>query len=55
MKDTNKEFNATVNTGGRVTIPKPIRDRLDLKPGCKIRWERNQAGEIVLRSSRPKE
>jgi AbrB family looped-hinge helix DNA binding protein len=38
-----------VNKRGQAVIPKRIRDRFDLKPGCKIEWEVNQAGEILLR------
>ncbi len=29
-------MHATITSGGRVTLPKPIRDKLDLEPGDKI-------------------
>jgi antitoxin PrlF len=39
----------TLTGKGQVTIPKHIRDRLSLKPGCKLIFDVNEAGELVLR------
>lgn len=41
---------ATLTTKGQVTIPKPVRDFLGLKPGSKVEFTRNDAGEIVVRA-----
>jgi AbrB family looped-hinge helix DNA binding protein len=37
----------TVTQKGQVTIPKPIRDRLGLKPGSKVEFKRAADGSIV--------
>jgi AbrB family looped-hinge helix DNA binding protein len=42
----------TVTSKGQVTIPKHIRDSLKLEPGCRLIFDVNNDGEIVLR--RPK-
>jgi AbrB family looped-hinge helix DNA binding protein len=34
---------------GQVTIPKRIRDYMNLKPGCRLVFDVNEAGDIVLR------
>jgi antitoxin PrlF len=39
----------TLTSKGQVTIPKHIRDSLNLEPGCKLVFDVNQAGELVLR------
>ena len=39
----------TLTSKGQVTIPKHIRDSLSLTPGCKLEFDVNQAGELVLR------
>jgi len=39
----------TLTIKGQVTIPKHIRTRLDLQPGCKLIFDVNDAGELVLR------
>ena len=38
---------------GQVTIPKHVRDALDLAPGTEVDFEINGAGELVLRKSGP--
>jgi antitoxin PrlF len=39
----------TVTIKGQVTIPKPIRDALDIHPGSQVDFVMNRDGEIVLR------
>jgi antitoxin PrlF len=39
----------TLTSKGQVTIPKHIRDSLSLKPGCKLVFDVNSEGELVLR------
>ena len=39
----------TLTSKGQVTIPKHIRDSLSLEPGCKLIFDVNAAGELVLR------
>ena len=41
----------TITSKGQVTIPKHIRDAMKLKPGKKLVFDVNSAGEIVLRPS----
>jgi AbrB family looped-hinge helix DNA binding protein len=38
----------TVTRKGQVTIPKPIRDQLNLKPGNKVDFELTPEGRFVL-------
>ena len=42
----------TLTCKGQVTIPKHIRDSLKLEPGCRLIFDMNDNGEVVLR--RPK-
>jgi AbrB family looped-hinge helix DNA binding protein len=44
----------TLTIKGQVTIPKQIRDALDLKPGCKLNFAVNDAGEVVLQKAEGK-
>jgi antitoxin PrlF len=37
-----------VTSKGQVTIPKPVRDRLNIKPGSKVDFELAPDGRIVL-------
>ena len=37
-----------VTTKGQVTIPKPIRDRLGIRPGDSVAFEQAPDGRIVL-------
>lgn len=39
---------ATLTTKGRVTIPKQIRDALNLQPGAAVEFSVNAAGDVVL-------
>ena len=38
----------TLTIKGQVTIPKPIRDALELSPGSSVEFAVNPAGEVVL-------
>ena len=38
----------TVTSKGQVTIPKPVRDRLNLKPGSKVDFTLAQDGRVVI-------
>ena len=38
----------TVTSKGQVTIPKPVRDRLNIKPGSQIEFELAADGRVVL-------
>ncbi len=42
---------STVTSKGQVTLPKPLRDRLGLKPGSKVDFQINNAGEVVVKSA----
>lgn len=41
-------MSTTVTSKGQVTIPKAIRDLLDLKPGSKVVFNRRSDGHVVL-------
>jgi AbrB family looped-hinge helix DNA binding protein len=43
----------TLTRKGQVTIPKHIRDSLSLEPGCKLIFDVNNDGELVLRKDGP--
>lgn len=43
----------TLTRKGQVTIPKHIRDSLSLEPGCKLIFDVNNRGELVLRKDGP--
>ena len=45
----------TLTSKGQVTIPKHIRDSLSLEPGCKIVFDVNNDGDLVLRKEGPAE
>jgi len=38
----------TVTSKGQVTIPKPVRDRLGIKPGSAVEFRMDADGRIVL-------
>lgn len=40
---------STVNSRGRVTIPKKVRDRLGIRAGSTVAFDLNGSGEIVMR------
>jgi len=39
---------STVTVKGQVTIPKPIRELLDIRPGSAVEFIMDPAGEVVL-------
>lgn len=41
-------MSTTLTAKGQVTIPKQIRDALNLVPGCPVDFSVNNAGEVVL-------
>ena len=41
-------MSTTLTIKGQVTIPKQIRDALDLQPGCQLNFAVNDAGEVFL-------
>jgi AbrB family looped-hinge helix DNA binding protein len=43
----------TLTSKGQVTIPKRIRDELNLLPGASVEFSVNAAGEVVLHRPRP--
>jgi antitoxin PrlF len=43
----------TVTSKGQVTIPKQLRDSMNIQPGSKVLFEANQDGEVVLRKCGP--
>lgn len=43
----------TLTSKGQVTIPKTIRDELNLLPGSQVQFTVNAAGELVLQKPRP--
>lgn len=44
----------TLTSKGQVTIPKPIRDALQLAPGSAVEFGVNAQGEVVLHSANAK-
>lgn len=42
------EMATTVTSKGQVTIPKPVRDLLGIKPGNRVDFERAPDGRVVL-------
>jgi AbrB family looped-hinge helix DNA binding protein len=45
---TEAKMATTVTSKGQVTIPKPVRDRLGIKPGSAVAFELAADGRIVL-------
>jgi antitoxin PrlF len=41
-------MSTTVTQKGQVTIPKPVRDRLNIKPGSKVDFELAPDGRVML-------
>ena len=44
---------STLTSNGRVTIPKKIRDALDLQPGCKLDVVMNNSGALLIKLVAP--
>ena len=45
----------TVTSKGQVTIPKHVRNSMNIQPGCKLIFDVNKDGELVLRKDGPVE
>ena len=45
----------TLTIKGQVTIPKQIRDVLDLQPGCKLNFAINDDGDVLLQKAAKKQ
>ncbi|MDX1637143.1 MAG: AbrB/MazE/SpoVT family DNA-binding domain-containing protein [Balneolaceae bacterium] len=43
---------AKVTSKGQITIPKKIREKLDIHPGDKIIFKENKNGELVIESGK---
>jgi len=43
----------TISSKGQVTIPKEIREELELEPGDKVKFELGSGGTILKRVPRP--
>jgi len=41
-------MSTTLTRKGQVTIPKPVRDRLNLKPGSAVDFELTADGRVIL-------
>jgi AbrB family looped-hinge helix DNA binding protein len=46
-------MSTTLTSKGQVTIPKQIRDALNLAPGNQVNFDVNRDGEIVIRKTGP--
>ncbi|NDU92337.1 MAG: AbrB/MazE/SpoVT family DNA-binding domain-containing protein [Ferrovum sp.] len=44
----------TLTSKGQVTIPKQIRDALDLSPGSSVEFAVNREGEVVIHKAGPR-
>ncbi len=42
----------TIDKAGRVVLPKPVRDRLGLRPGAELELQLEPDGELRLRAKR---
>jgi len=43
---------STMTSKGQTTVPKEIREALDLEPGSKLRWE-VRGGKVAITTERP--
>ena len=41
-------MNTTLTSKGQVTIPKQIRDALNMAPGCSVQLAVNREGDVVI-------
>lgn len=48
-------MSTTVTSKGQVTIPKHVRDALNITPGTKVTIDLSSEGEAILRKHRPPE
>lgn len=44
-------MSSTLTSKGQVTIPKQIRDALNLSPGCAVDFAVNREGDVVIHKS----
>jgi len=44
-------MSTTLTSKGQVTIPKQIRDALNLEPGCAVDFAVNREGELVIQKA----
>jgi AbrB family looped-hinge helix DNA binding protein len=44
-------MSTTITSKGQVTIPKAVRDRLNLKPGNAVDFELDERGRVVLKKA----
>jgi AbrB family looped-hinge helix DNA binding protein len=42
---------STITSKGQVTLPKPLRDRMGLKPGSQVDFQINADGDVVVKSA----
>jgi antitoxin PrlF len=47
----NKAMRSTVSEKGQVTIPKPIRERLGIRPGEVLEFDEHPGGGVVARKA----
>jgi AbrB family looped-hinge helix DNA binding protein len=43
---------STITSKGQTTVPKEVREALDLEPGTKLRWE-VRGGKVAITTERP--
>ena len=43
---------STMTSKGQTTVPKEVREALDLEPGAKLRWEL-RGGKVAVSTERP--
>lgn len=43
---------STITSKGQTTVPKEVRDALDLEPGSKLRWD-IRGGKVAITTERP--
>jgi AbrB family looped-hinge helix DNA binding protein len=44
-------MSTTITSKGQVTIPKAVRDRLNLRPGNAVDYELDQDGRVVIKKA----
>ena len=43
---------STVTSKGQITLPKPLRDRLELKAGSQVDFVVNASGDVILKAAK---